>query len=229
MVRRGCRRRRRGVARRAGGVAWIASSASRHALEGLGHRELPLRRVGRSRRRCLRRGRGHIRQSGRSSCSIGISTRGVYRRQSRGLARRAIGVVVVVRSVSRVTPLGGTPVGQPSRLAGRSRRCRPPRVRARAAYKVFACVQYRTRERVLSESAPLAFSCFSCPDSCPEINARPRAADSEVRFHCADVTPTLVQYHISQNVTKTSAASRLHAVELPISHTTSSSVVPRPV
>ena len=86
MVRRGCRRRLRGVARRAGGVAWIVSSASCRALEGLGHRELPLRRVGRSRRRCLRRGRGHIRQCGRSSCSIGISIGGVCRRQSRGLS-----------------------------------------------------------------------------------------------------------------------------------------------
>ena len=44
------------------------------------------------------------------------------------------------------------------------------------------------------------------------MNARPRRGDSEARFHCADVTPTLVQCHTSQNVTKTSAVSRLHAV-----------------
>jgi len=82
------------------------------------------------------------------------------------------------------------------------------RVRARAAYKVCFCVQYRKRENVLSESAPLMFPCFSCP----EMNARPRRGDSEVRFHCADVTATLVQCHTTQNVTNTSAVSRLHAV-----------------
>ena len=85
------------------GVAVVGGGASLGGLavllEGLRHGELPHRRVGRSRRRCLRRGRGHIRQSGRSSRSIGTSTCGVYRRQSRGLARRAIRVVVVVRSV----------------------------------------------------------------------------------------------------------------------------------
>ena len=44
------------------------------------------------------------------------------------------------------------------------------------------------------------------------MNARPRRGDSETRFHCADVTPTLVQCHTSQNVTNTPAVSRLHAV-----------------
>ena len=82
------------------------------------------------------------------------------------------------------------------------------RVRARAAYKVCVCVQCRTRENVLSESAPLVFSCFSCP----EMNARPRRGDSEVRFHCADVTATLVQCHTTQNVTNTPAVSRLRTV-----------------
>ena len=84
------------------------------------------------------------------------------------------------------------------------------RVRARAAYKVRVCVQCRNRENVLPESAPLVFSCFSCP----EMNARPRRGDSEVRFHCADVTPTLVQCHTPhitkrhQNVSSLATARR---------------------
>ena len=84
--------------------------------------------------------------------------------------------------------------------------------RAFARARRTKCVCLRTipksRKNVLSESAPLVFSCFSCP----EMNARPRHGDSEVRFHCADVTPTLVQCHTTQNVTNTSAVSRLHAV-----------------
>ena len=52
------------------------------------------------------------------------------------------------------------------------------RVRARAAYKVCVCVQYETSENVISESPPSAFPRFSCP----EMNARPRAADSETRL-----------------------------------------------
>ena len=85
------------------------------------------------------------------------------------------------------------------------------RVRTRAAYKVCVCVQYRNRENVLSESAPLVFSCFSCP----EMNARPRRGDSEVRFHCADVTPTLVQidYATQRKTSPTRpAVSRLRTV-----------------
>ena len=50
------------------------------------------------------------------------------------------------------------------------------RVRARAAYTVCVCVQYGTSEIVHSESPPPAFPRFSCP----EMNARPRAADSEI-------------------------------------------------
>ena len=68
------------------------------------------------------------------------------------------------------------------------------RVRARAAYKVCVCVQYGTSEIVLTEPPPPAFPRFSCP----EMNARPRAADSVSRFHCADVTSTLVNVHTSQ-------------------------------
>ena len=49
-------------------------------------------------------------------------------------------------------------------------------------------------KNVLSESPPPAFPRFSCP----EMNARSRAADSETRFHCADVTSTLVNVHKSQ-------------------------------
>ena len=82
------------------------------------------------------------------------------------------------------------------------------RVRARVACKVCVCVKYETRENVLSESPPSAFPRFSCP----EMNARPRAADSETRFHCADVTSTLVNVHTSENVTNTSAVSRLRTV-----------------
>jgi len=41
------------------------------------------------------------------------------------------------------------------------------------------------------------------------MNARPRRGDSEARFHCADVTPTLVQCHTSQNVTRHQHASSL--------------------
>ena len=67
------------------------------------------------------------------------------------------------------------------------------RVRARAACAVCVCVQYGTSEIVLSESPPPAFPRFSCP----EMNARPRAADSETRFHCADVTSALVNVHAS--------------------------------
>ena len=54
----------------------------------------------------------------------------------------------------------------------------------------------RAQTPSLSESAPLAISCFSCP----EMNARPRAAaDSEVRFHRGNATLTLVQcVHIAE-------------------------------
>jgi len=82
------------------------------------------------------------------------------------------------------------------------------RVRARAAYILCVCVQYRNRENVLSKSAPPAFSRFPCP----AMNARPRRGDLETRFHCADVTSTLVQCHTTQNATNTPAVSRLHAV-----------------
>jgi hypothetical protein len=79
--------------------------------------------------------------------------------------------------------------------------------RARRA-KCVSAYNTEIAKNVLSESAPLMFPCFSCP----EMNARPRRGDSEVRFHCADVTATLVQCHTTQNVTNTSAVSRLHAV-----------------
>ena len=67
----------RGVRQRSGGGARVIGSASRCALEGLGHRHLPLRRSDRSRRRCLRRGRGHPRQCGRGGGGIVVGTGGV--------------------------------------------------------------------------------------------------------------------------------------------------------
>ena len=80
--------------------------------------------------------------------------------------------------------------------------------RARAACKMCICVQQRTCENVLSESVPPAFPCLSYL----ETNAWPRPADSEVRFHRADVTLALVQCHTSQNATKMCTVSRLRAV-----------------
>ena len=78
------------------------------------------------------------------------------------------------------------------------------RVRARAAYKVCVCVQYRTRENVLSESASLAFLCFPCP----EMNTRPRPADSEVQLKapgrgpCADALTHVTFWLVTQCVAK---------------------------
>ena len=77
VVRCGRRDQRRGIWKRSGGGAWVVGSASRRALEGLGHRQLPLQQLGRSRRRCLRCGRGRPRQCGRSAGGIMVSAGGV--------------------------------------------------------------------------------------------------------------------------------------------------------
>ena len=84
-----------------------------------------------------------------------------------------------------------------------TRACR--RVRARAAYKLRVCVQYGDRESASSESPPPAFPCFSGP----EMNARPKAADSEGEFKApsSDVPFTYRKRH--QNVT-ISRADRPH-------------------
>ena len=113
---------RRGVRQRSGGVARVVGSASRCALEGLSHRHLPLRRSDRSRRRCLRRGRGHVRQCGRGSGGIVVGAVGVGVGQGRGLARSAVGVVVVALAASLALLLGRALRVSPSQLADRSRR-----------------------------------------------------------------------------------------------------------
>ena len=66
--------------------------------------------------------------------------------------------------------------------------------RARRTKCVSAYNMELASEIVLTEPPPPAFPRFSCP----EMNARPRAADSVSRFHCADVTSTLVNVHTSQ-------------------------------
>jgi len=118
----GRRDQRRGVRQRSGSVARVVGSASRRALEGLGHRHLPLRRSGRSRRRCLRRGRGHVRQCGRGGGGIVVGTGGVGVGRGRGLARGAVGVVVVVLAVSLALLFDRALRGLPLQLADRSRR-----------------------------------------------------------------------------------------------------------
>ena len=130
----GHRDQRRGVRQRSGGGR-VIGSASRCALEGLGHRQLPLRRFDRSRRRCLRCGRGRPRQCGRSGRGIVVGTGGVDFSQGRGFARSAIGVVVVVLATPLALLLGRALEGLPSQLTGRSRRCRLPRSRGRARRK----------------------------------------------------------------------------------------------
>ena len=127
----GRRDQRRGIRQRSGGGAWVVSSASRCALEGLGHRQLPLRRFDRSRRRCLRCGRGRPRQCSQSGGGIVVGTGGVDISQGRGFARSAVGVVVVVLAASLAPLLGRALGGLPSQLAGRSRRCRLPSSRGR--------------------------------------------------------------------------------------------------
>ena len=128
----GCGRRhqRRGVRRRPGGSAWVIGSASRRALERLGHRQLSLRRSDRSRRRCLRCNRGRSRQCGRGG-GVVVSTGGVDLGQGRGFAQSAVGIVIVMLAVSLALSLGRTLEGLPSQLTGRSRRCRQPSSRGR--------------------------------------------------------------------------------------------------
>ena len=127
----GRRDQRRGILRRSGGGAWVVGSASRCALEGLSHRELPLRRTGRGRRRCLRCGRSRPRQCSQGGGGIVVSTGGVNFGQVRGFARRAVRVVVVVLAASLALLLGRALGGLPLQLAGRSRRCRRPSGRGR--------------------------------------------------------------------------------------------------
>ena len=69
------------------------------AGEGLRHCELPHRRVGRSRRRCLRRGRSHIRQCDRSTAASGsalpvsiVVKAGTRSSRRRSRRRRSLGV-----------------------------------------------------------------------------------------------------------------------------------------
>ena len=88
-------------------------------------------RLGRSRRRCLRCGRGRPRQCGRSVRGTMVSTGGVDVCQGRGFARGAVGFAVVVLAASLALLLGRALGGLPSQLAGRSRRCRLPSSRGR--------------------------------------------------------------------------------------------------
>ena len=125
------RDRRWGIQRRSGGGAWVVSSASRRALKGLSHRQLPLRRFGRSRRRCLRCGRGRPRQCSRGGGGIVVRTGEVGISQGRGFARGAIRVVAAALTVSLALLLGHVLGGLPSQLADRSRRCRLPSSRGR--------------------------------------------------------------------------------------------------
>ena len=118
----GDRGRWRGVRQRSSGVAGVVGSASRCAPEGLSHRHLPLRRFDRSRRRCLRRGRGHARQCGWGGGGIVVGTGGVGVGRGQGLARGAVGVVVVVLAVSLALLFGRVLRDLPLQQADRSRR-----------------------------------------------------------------------------------------------------------
>ena len=109
----------------------LCVSASRCALEGFGHRQLPLRRSDRSRRHCLRCGRGRPRQCSRGGGGIVVGTGEVDIGQGRGFTRGAVGVVVVALAVSLALLFGRARRGLSLQLADRSRRWRLPSSRGR--------------------------------------------------------------------------------------------------